>query len=843
MKKLSRRHFMQLSAGLTASSWFGAALTRPATATAAFNAVSEAEGTRVSFANVPDRIWLGAEFWANPMEDWSVRGGRIECDSMQGNRNVHLLTHQLSDRMEPFTVSVRTGVIEAGELGGTGLRLGIHDQVNDYRGNCVWGPGVDAGVANGNLVLLGETKPIAGGISMKDLLIEVAAEPAGEAFRVTLSVTDNDSGKPVGTLRAAVPASALIGNVAVVNNFSAKTRNGSRFWYDDWRLSGDKFDVGGERAFGPILWAMHTLSNSRSDDGYEFKLTAQMPPLGEADRKTVTLEIQRDGQWQTFGEETIHPDARTAIFAGKNWDPTADVPYRLTWTQVYTDGTEKEHEYKGTIRKEPKGRPLVLAGMTCQQHTAFPYGPVPENLAKLDPDVLFFSGDQVYEENGHFGFIRFPAEKSIICYLRKWYMFGWTFRDVMRDRPTLCIPDDHDVFQANLWGEAGAKMPPDESTAHHGGYIQPVRMLEVVHTTNCGHHPSFFDPTPVKRGISVYYGDMVYGRTSFAIVSDKQWKSGPEEVRPDEPQADWVRPGVDVSTLDQPGLVLFGDRQEKFLEHWVQDWRGADMKVLLSETLLGGCVTHHGRLDRYLQADLDAGGWPQTPRNHALRIVRKGFPVHVSGDQHLGLLVQYGTDDFRDGCWSFCTPAVSVGYQRWWLPDEVGRSHTDRPEHGLPNTGQYLDGFNHPTYVYAVANPPGSQHPNRYTRAELKASGFGIVRIDPAERTYTFESYRFDVDVDEGLEQAQFPGWPHTVNQLENYGRQRFGELPAIQAPSGVTNPVVKVLSDDGDLVYALRVSDGFKPFVFEDGTYTVIVGDPDADEWTRLDDQRPTKA
>ena len=59
-----------------------------------------------------------------------------------------------------------------------------------------------------------------------------------------------------------------------------------------------------------------------------------------------------------------------------------------------------------------------------------------EHLRGQNPDLLFFVGDQTYRHTEH-------TAGSI--------EFGLQFRDVMRDRPTICIPDDHDVGQPNLW--------------------------------------------------------------------------------------------------------------------------------------------------------------------------------------------------------------------------------------------------------------------------------------------------------------------------------------------------------------------------------------------------------
>ena len=168
------------------------------------------------------------------------------------------------------------------------------------------------------------------------------------------------------------------------------------------------------------------------------------------------------------------------------------------------------------------------------------------------------------------------------------------------------------------------------------------------------------------------------------------------------------------------------------------------MKSVLSETVFANVATHHGGEKMYLYGDLDSGGWPKARRDEAVDAIRRAFAFHISGDQHLPSLVQYGVDDFRDAGWQFCTPAISVGYERRFLPDTLGVPVVNRPEHGLPNTGWYMDAFGNPSYVYAVGNPASeTANPDRYVRAELRSSGYGIIRFDQQARTITAEAYRF----------------------------------------------------------------------------------------------------
>ncbi len=796
------------------------------------------------FSTTPDRVWIGAAYWANPMEDWQVRDGRLECISDGGNRNVHVLTHQLADRSGDFEMSVRAGLLERGSSGSVGFRIGIADSIVDYRGNCFWGRGVHAVLTvDGVLILADQRSKLGVGIDLNDVTLHLRGVPEDSQYRLTLSVADAD-GDPIGELSAQVAANELVGNIALVNNHLARGDH-SRFWFRDWTIRGAKIQSNPDQTFGPILWAMHTLSDNRDADGHVLKMTAQMPPMSRADSQVVNLEVRRDGRWQQIGSETIEPEARTATFRIARWPATQDVPYRLVYETVTTAGRTLRHDWAGTVRRDPVDRPVSVAGLTCQMHYGFPYEPLVRNLEALDPDVLYFSGDQLYEQNGHFGVIREPADRAILNYLRKWYMFGWAFGDLMRDRPTIVLPDDHDVYHGNLWGEGGKEMPTEGEqyrtlTGDRPGYIMPVPFVNVVHRTQTAHHPDLFDPAPAKRDISVFYGDMVYGRLSFAMVSDRQFKSGPQRVDTGSGRLDHLEdPAIDPLTLDKPGLTMLGERQKKFLEHWATDWRGADMKVLLSGTTFANSATHHGSYDGRLLADIDSGGWPQTARRRVLQIARSALAFHISGDQHLASLIQHGIDQQRDAIWGFCTPAIAVGYQRWWRPDEVDMPHANRPEHNLPNTGEYIDGLGNKIFVHAVANPEGIRDDHRYRQAQIKASGFGLCRFDPVQRTIEVHCYQFLVDVSAPNQDHQFPGWPVTLTQRDQDGRTVVGYLPELQV-GDVQRAVALVYDQTNDeLLYGWPVQgDVFRPWVFDSqSTYTVRLGDPDTEDWKTYSD------
>ena len=749
------------------------------------------EGTQVDrWHRTHDRVWLGESFWANPMEDWRVVDGAAEVlvwwvgESIgRGDRNVHLITHRLTGERGRFRMSVRCRRVEAGERdGGAGFRIGVRNLIDDHRSNCfARGVGVDAGLVDGRLVLGGanaEDRRRRRGRNGRD---RAASRRADGKRRVTTGELRLEartaSGTELGTVTHTMPAADIEGNVAIVSNFDREIPQGqgARYRFSEWTADGNAFEIDHDRRFGPILWSMYSMSDSRGDEGFVVKMTALLPPLGDGDARRVELLTQHAGEWRSHGFAELYPDAWTATFRLPRWNERAAASFRLVYRERHTDGGETESEWRGTIRANPAGRPLRLGALTCQNDYSFPYAPVADHVLELDPDLVFFSGDQLYENHGGYGLIRDPAGPAILNYLRKYYQFGWAFREAMRDRPTLCIPDDHDVFQGNIWGESGKAMETGRGTSSLGGYREPARMVNVVHRTNASHHPDPFDPAPVEQDISVYYGDMVYGGVGFAILGDRQFKSSAERVDTGSGRADHVLDiGLDTSTLDQPGLALLGERQEEFLEQWAGDWRGHTMKVLLSQTVFAGVATHHGAYDDYLAADLDCGGWPQTPRNRLVRILRKAKCLHVCGDQHLPSLVQYGADRQRDGCWAFCTPAISAGYPRWWRPNEAGMPHRNRPRHGLGDTGEFRDGLGNRVYVYAVGNPEVGVERNPYRLAHQKSSGFGLVTIDLEAKTYRIEAFRFLSTADAG-DNAQFPGWPVTLHQDENAGENRIG--------------------------------------------------------------------
>ena len=64
-------------------------------------------------------------------------------------------------------------------------------------------------------------------------------------------------------------------------------------------------------------------------------------------------------------------------------------------------GGESLASWSGTVRKDPVDKDtIVLAALSCSNSDLFPNRFLTQNLVAQDPDLVFFSGDQIYEANG-----------------------------------------------------------------------------------------------------------------------------------------------------------------------------------------------------------------------------------------------------------------------------------------------------------------------------------------------------------------------------------------------------------------------------------------------------------
>jgi hypothetical protein len=542
-----------------------------------------------------------------------------------------------------------------------------------------------------------------------------------------------------------------------------------------------------------IAFALYT------QDRGVLKLTAQLYPLKLEEKREARIELQREGKWSEVAKTPVLFPGWSAHFRIEKWDATNDVRYRVRHGE--------NAMFEGVIRRDPMEKEeIVVANMSCNSSRTTGLRPeIIDNLKAQNPDLLFFGGDQTYRHTEH---------------TAGWIEFGLQFRDLMRDRPTIAIPDDHDVGHPNLWGENGKRSQrPDNAD---GGYFYPAEYVNMVQRQQSWHLPDAVDPAPVEQGITVYFTRLRVGGVDFAILEDRKFKSGPEGKIPKMgPRPDHINdPNYDPKSIDLPGLELLGSRQIKFLHEWGQDWTGAEMKAVFSQTAFCGAVHLHGDPNNRLLADLDCNGWPQTGRNRALEEIRRARAVHLCGDQHLAVMLKHGISEWGDGPYAFTSPAlVNTIYGRWWHPLDEKAGPNPVPNSPLPWTGDFKDGLGNKMSIMAYANPPDIKDERQ------RADGYGLVRFQKKTRKITVECWPRFADVKSG-DRAQFPGWPITVDADQNDGRKPVAWLPELVF-EGAVNPVVQVLDEkSGEILYTTRVvGNRFQPPVFSAGSFTVKAG------------------
>lgn len=848
------------------------------------------------------RLWIGPEYWANRLQDWQVANGRIECiesNPAKPMRTVHLLPYSLGSKAGKLKMKVRTGVLTKTfgltENTWTGFLIGAGQGALDYRGAALvhHDPGKGGGIiaavnGKGEAVfrdmtregypvilsenLSGNSKALNGN---QEVDLDLKAIPKGDKYEISLSVSDVKTGKRMNhIILKEVDPDLLTGNIALVSHPGSKD-DSARYWFRNWEVAGSKLVRNEEGTFGPVMAVYFTLHEK------VLKMATQFPILGEADPTNTCLEIwdQSAKNWKQVAEALITPPSYTALFRVENWNSTVDIPYRVVYSYSGIKRKSGDFYFEGTVPHDPAEKNVVsVAAFTGNQNVAhhadgerkrdagqnsfdvgvsaldsrwtnnniwFPHEEMVSNVKKQNVDLLVFTGDQIYESNPS----RAGFDNPFPDYLYKWYLWCWAYRDLTRNIPAVCFPDDHDVYQGNLWGWGGRRTDcdyPSESFwspyYNNGGYWMPVEWVKMVERTQTCHLPDPYDPTPVEQGIGVYYTELNCGGISFAILEDRKFKiPSPQFKDRIKQKEDSLRSvyGQDFTSRvkDIPEAKILGKRQLNFIRNWAGNWTGDVIKVALSQTIFAAAHTS-GFGPGKPALDHDSNGWPAPARNTVLEELRKGFVFMIGGDQHLATVIHHGIDEFNDAGYSFCVPSVANFWTRFWLPESPGQNHIP----GIPNyTGEYFDAFGNRLTMLAVANP---KSPDDLTEEEIKrgrtelyrkAPGYGVVRFDKESREITIECWPRYTDPDDPATGTQYPGWPVTIAVEDNFGKKARSFIPTLKF-IGMIDPVVQVI-DEGNkkIVYTVRSNgSSFRGKVFKSGVYTIKVGEPGTD-WIKI--------
>lgn len=797
--------------------------------------------------------WLGPGWWGNRLHDWSIKDSQFVCAPNRGFlawRVAHDTTRNLDSTEGNMALTLDVSMTPMKANGAplapnaiSGVLLGSGHSIADPMARLLMfdygmkkkqalpsvpGSGYAVGFSgDGSLTILDldlgktlSTKKLAKFGTSNTLQLTTKAE--GEQIVLTAR-----SGKT--EISTKIPKARFSGGLGLISHPGTKGKgvNSLITKFSNYSVKGGHQQIAAQ-VVGPVVSAQYTTNRG------VLKLAAQCMPLPKGTE--LELSYRQNGQkWVSGGKQVIHDIDQKALFRVKNWDSSKAADYRVS---VNLPGLGDSH-YSGIIAAEPKKETLRLAALGCIIHRPwgsvwnwnqvlyFPHHDLQQRVAEQKPDIVFFYGDQMYENTPS------NVDRANIHedYLYKWLFHCLAFKETIRNVPSITIPDDHDVYQGNYWGEGGRKAP--DGNWNNGGYKYPAAFVSQVHRTHTSHLPDAYEPNCLKQNIPAYHCDWLYGGMSFAILGDRYFKSGPAghglpesgTKRPDH----YNNPDFDTADLDLPGLQLLGEPQERFLAEWATDWSGgAQMKAVLSQSPFGNLATHHH--GTYLIADLDGNGWPQSGRSRALSIMRSARAVHIAGDQHLSTMVQHGLEKHDDAIFSFTAPAVANAYARAYHPTYKGNYYKATP----PTPDQYLgkrkDGFKNLVTFHAVANPDtrtdGPYHTKERPQLNHQVPGFGIVEFNLKQRTSTFMSLPRSAEVASRLENGNYPGWPVTVKQDQNDGREVTGELIRYTGDSSKNSqPVVSVYNPDGTLQWSKRMTTtSFTIHAYAKGEHTIVI-------------------
>ena len=484
-----------------------------------------------------------------------------------------------------------------------------------------------------------------------------------------------------------------------------------------------------------LLWTQYGLA------GKTLKIAAHTDadPMNPIDAE-AELWLKQNGAWKKSLAAEIDSLTAMAVFRIDDWKHRVNVPYQVR---------SGKSRIEGVIRPDPKNKEVLdLMVVACVNDKWFPYEAAVRQMIGQNPDLVFFAGDQIYESNagGEVASCEQESEvpEAMANYLAKWRKFGLTFRDLLKDRPSIMITDDHDVYASDLWGDGGRRMKGSRTT---GGYPMHPSWVNAVETTQTWHLPDPAAKGPWGDGINAYFTSLDYGGVSFAILEDRKFKSPPSLVvknaindplskRPNRTPEVIMDPAFDVSLLDRPDLQLLGEVQEAFVKQWSAEV--ADRKRLAA-VLSQSPFVNIGNYDvRY--GDMDANGWPQSARNRALEAIAPSQAIMLSGDIHFGTLHQHGINDWGDGPWGYSVPAFASKQNRKWGPAVPAQG---REIPGLAGSGNHHDRFGNKLTVAATA--PG-------------ANGYGIVRFNKPKMTILCELHSMNAEREP--DGKVIPGWP-----------------------------------------------------------------------------------
>ncbi|MSR75076.1 MAG: hypothetical protein EXS14_06380 [Planctomycetes bacterium] len=782
-----------------------------------------------------EHTWAGPQWCPSRLQDWSRVGTELRCT----NAKLPFRTlHQLVTRVvangalaEPLYFETQLRWSQgAAESACAGFIFGVGNEHIDVRISALvqQAPGLDGGMlavlcADGSLQLLdfstairAASRALPTDVRLSELTclartlpgVVPAALMKASSIRLRVKVTSEADGHfsvqcsaHYGAVEIAATTPVSLARSFIDGGYGLVAQHGGSeaFAFSGTKaFSQDKGWLHSERTheFGPIFGSLHSIERTEAG-AHLLRMSVQLAPLPAAawGRFGLDLRVAKGDAWQEVALAVPEPVSNTLVFPAVSVPSSVGVEWRVRGTWLAEENMFWACERSGMLRAPPaldrEARAVLLSCVNNMTVTGawnhhgvwFPHQEIVQHVLAHDPDLVIFGGDQIYE-----GDVSAPerGEQALLDLQTRWMRFHWAFGDILRDRPAIVTPDDHDVYQGNVWGAGGFRTKLNLGTdpartvkgPDAGGFVMGREFVNASYRMQTAHMPPTVVPTPLSSGVNPWTTRLVWGPFDCAILSDRLWK---DSATVHVPAGD-VRNGFfhalefDPRNSDAPLARLLGAEQEAFLEQWAtKRIEGSPARFVISQSpFVAAHTLPKGKTDDVVpslpvlapnewpaddepSADTDTNGWPMTARSRAVKLVQAAGALHLCGDQHLGTLIQYGIDGWRDGPFVFTSPSMANCWPRRWMPTKVPVPTDPAATRGC---GDFTDAFGNRFSMMALANPQltGIEP----TALHDRAPGYGIIRLAATTRSISVEAWpRHANPAGAGV---PYPGWPVRLN-------------------------------------------------------------------------------
>lgn len=214
-----------------------------------------------NFTNQTSQVLNSSEYRLSPIDDWQVANNRMECLVSGKNRNVHLLTRELSKKEGNLEMQVDLGFfnnqISNSNKNWAGFCITSKDMLSDTD---VYNSSLNIGVSTNGTLFIGEPGPnhknqkVIEKLS-KGLNLIFTIEPNGKTYSLYVSINDMETGTLLSKIsKKGVMPNQLIGNLVLVSNFeddvNKNTLNKKSVWFKNWEIRGAKLEIKKENLSG-----------------------------------------------------------------------------------------------------------------------------------------------------------------------------------------------------------------------------------------------------------------------------------------------------------------------------------------------------------------------------------------------------------------------------------------------------------------------------------------------------------------------------------------------------------------------------------------------------------------